>query len=281
MWTLLFGLLPLARSQNIGVTAELSLDQTQLLPNEKMYLKLTIHNRSGQDLRLGTEGDWVTFTVTGEKNVRVAPLGNGQVYAEGETNVPSGMTASRVFNLAPYFDLRQPGSYAVKATIKVPQWGQEILVPAIPFSIIKGVRLGNLPELDEAVGVPLPRGSTNQRPELRRFFLEKSAALASAKLFVRLTDGSGTETIRLVPLGPCFTFSQPEVKLDRYNVLHVLHQTGSKDFSYCAVDTRGQILERRTFQYTDRRPALRGNGDGGVDVVGGTRVESASDLPPP
>ena len=46
---LLLGLLPLARSQGVGVSAELSLEQKQLLPDEKMHLRLTIRNRSGRD----------------------------------------------------------------------------------------------------------------------------------------------------------------------------------------------------------------------------------------
>ena len=281
LWALLFGFLPLARSQGVGVTADLSLEQSQLLPDEKMYLKLSIHNRSGQTLILGSESDWVAFTVFGEKDTLVPQSGTGHVYAEGETNVPAGMSASREFNLTPYFDLHQPGRYSVKATIKLPQWQQEIAVPPVTFTIVNGIRLANLPEIDPPVGVPLPHGDSNQPPEIRRYFLEKSDAAAGSKLYVRLTDGSGGRTLRLIQIGPFFTYTQPDVKLDRYNALHVLHQTGSKDFTYCVIDTLGLILERQTYQYTDRRPSLRADGQGGVVVTGGARVISDSDLPPP
>ena len=278
---LLLGLLPLARSQGVAVSADLSLEQKQLLPDEKMHLKLTIRNRSGQDLKLGTESDWINFTVLGEKNIVVRQLGADHVFVEGETNVPAGMTATREFNLAPYFDLRQPGSYTVKARIKIPQWGQEIQVEPVAFNIIKGIRLENLPDTGTPVGVPLLHDESGQPPEVRRYFLERTDASAGMRLYVRLTDGAGTQTMRLVPIGPYVSVSQPEVKLDRFNDLHVLHQTGGKEFTYCVIDTLGQILERHTYQYIDRRPTLLKDADGGVHVAGGERVVSASDLPPP
>ena len=280
LWALLFGLVPLARSQGSALSAEMSLEQNQLLPDEKMHLKLSILNRSGADLKLGTESDWITFSVAGEKNALVPELGTNHVYIDGEFTLPAGQSASREFNLTPYFDIRQPGRYTVKAAIKIPQWGQAIRVPETSFTIVSGTRLENLPELGQPVGVPLLSGQGNQPPEIRRYYMEKSDAAAGTKLYVRLTDASGGKTLRLVPLGPFFSYINPEVKLDRYNDLHVLHQTDAKAFSYCVIDTLGQILERQTYQYTDRRPSLRADGQGGVVVAGGARVVSASDLPP-
>ena len=86
--------------------------------------------------------------------------------------------------------------------------------------------------------------------------------MAGMKLYVRLTDASGSRTLRLVPLGLYFAFSEPDVKLDRFNNLHVLHQTDAKKFTYCVIDTLGQILERQTYQYTNERPFLRADADG-------------------
>jgi len=278
-WALLQGLLSLAQAQGVAVSAALSLEHNQLLPDEKMYLKLTIENRSGQDLMLGATSDWITFTVQGEKNSMVPEVGTNHVYIEGETTVPPGLTASRDFNLTPYFDFRQPGHYTVKATVKFPQWPQGLAVTPVSFSIVNGIRLANQPP--GPVGVTLLHGPGNQPPPTRNYILEKSDDLGSMKLYVRLTDASSGQTVRLVPLGLYFSYSEPDVKLDRFNDLHVLHQTDAKAFSYCVIDTLGQILERRTYQYTDKRPALQADGAGGVAVAGGTRVVSASDLPPP
>jgi hypothetical protein len=275
---LLFGCLASARSQDSAVTAELSLEQNQLLPDEKMYLKLTLHNRAGQDLKLGVDSDWITFTVAGEKNDLAPQIGTGHVPIDGEFTLPAGLYGSREFNLTPYFDFRQPGRYTVRASIKIPQWQQVVAVQPATFTVVKGTPLSNLPEM--AVGVRLLNAESNQPPEIRKFSLEKSEATAGGKLYVRLTDATGGRTLRLVPVGNFFAFSQPDVKLDRYNNLHVLHQTDAKAFTYCVIDTQGMIVERQTYQYVDRRPALREGSNGMVDVAGGSRVISANDLPP-
>ncbi len=279
VWALFLGFLPLAQAQGVAVSATLSLENNQLLPDEKMHLKLAIENRSGRELKLGTTSDWLTFTVLGERNAVVSQMGTNHVYVEGETTVPAGETATREFNLTPYFDFRQPGRYTIKATIKIPEWQQEFAAEQTTFTIVNGLRLANVPELE--VGVPLLQSRANQPPEIRRYRLEKSDVTAGMKLYVRLTDASGSRTLRLVPLGLYFGFSDPDVKLDRYNDLHVLHQTDAKTFTYCVIDTLGQILERQTYRYTDQRPFLRADADGGVAVAGGARVISDSDLPPP
>jgi hypothetical protein len=279
LWALLLGILPLARAQGVAVFATLSLDEKQLLPDEKMHLKLTIENRSGQELKLGTTNDWLTFTVLGERNRPVAPIGADRIYIEGEASVPAGESASREFNLTPYFDFRQPGRYTVKATIKIPQWQQEVAAQETTFTIVNGIRLVNLPDLE--VGVPLLQPRSNEPPVIHRYRLERSDAVSGMKLYLRLTDATGSQTLRLVPLGLYFSYSAPELKLDRFNDLHVLHQTDAKMFTYCVVDTLGQILERQTYQYTSQRPALRAETDGTVAVTGGARVMSPTDLPPP
>lgn len=280
MWAFLFGFLALARAQGVAVSAQLSLEQNQLLPDERMRLTLSILNRSGEVLKLGTQGDWLTFTVLGDKNAQAPEVGTDHEYLAGETNVPAGMSASREFNLTPHFDFRQPGRYVVKATIKIPQWQQEIAVPPVAFDVVKGIRLENLPDIAMPVGVPLLTNQDGQAQVIRRYFLEKSDATAGSKLYVRLTDATGSQTARLVPIGPFFSYTQPIVKLDRYNDLHVLHQTGARVSTYCVIDTLGQILLRQTYQYTDTRPLLREDGDGGVVVTGGARVVLPSDLPP-
>ena len=154
LWALLLGFLPLARAQGVAVSATLSLENNQLLPDEKMHLKLAIENRSGRELKLGTTSDWLTFTVLGERNaVVLANWGPTMFISRGKPTCRRERRASREFNLTPYFDFRQPGRYTVKATIKIPQWQQEIAAQQTTFTIVNGLRLANIPELE--VGVPL------------------------------------------------------------------------------------------------------------------------------
>jgi len=277
-WGIFFCLLPLAHSQTGGVTVELSLTQNQLLPDEKMHLKVSIQNQSGQNLKLGTESDYINFTVLDEKQNPVPPLGTNQVYTDGEVTIPSGETATREFNLTPAFDFRRPGHYSIKASVHVPQWRRDIpSTSAATFTVAQGTPVANMPNLQG--GVPLLLGSSNALPEVRRYVLEKGDTGSGVNLYVRLLDESG-HTVRLISTGPYFGYSTPEARLDQNTVLHLLHQTAAKDFTYHAIDALGQILERQTYEYLDSRPVLQSDGIGGVKVAGGVRKLTDNDLPP-
>jgi hypothetical protein len=276
LWAFAFGFLPLAQAQVNGVTAELSLAQKELLAGEDMEVTVRIANRSGQDIFLGKEKDWITFAMTGEKNAAVAPL--GEMPVTGEFSLHSAQAGKPKFNLTPYFNFRNPGIYTVSATIKIAQWNRAITCKPVAFNIVNGIRLANIPDLQ--VGLPLPAGATNTAPEVRKYFLQKVSLASGMKLYFQLTDETGSRTLRTFPIGQMTSFSEPEAQIDRFSNLHVLHQTGARSFNYCVINPLGQILDRQTWEYTDSRPVLRGDAEGGIVVGGGARKFSASDLPP-
>ena len=65
MKTFLAGLLAVMFVSRVSaqVDVELSLDQEQFLPSESVPLTVKITNRSGQQLHLDVEPDWLTFSV--------------------------------------------------------------------------------------------------------------------------------------------------------------------------------------------------------------------------
>jgi hypothetical protein len=275
LWALAFGFLPPARCQVNGVTAAMSLAQDELLPDEDMQLKVRIENRSGQDLVLGQDNHWIVFTVTGENNKLIEQLADSAV--SNKFTLSSGQMCACTFNLTPYFNFRAPGHYTVTAAFKVPQWNQEIACKPTSFAIVNGIRLGKIPDMQ--VGVPLPPGASNSVPEGRRYFLEKADLGSGSKLYFQLTDATGGRTLKVFPIGRMLDFSDPEVQLDKFNNLHVLHQTYARTFNYCVINPLGQILDRQTYEYTTTRPKLSFS-KGEVSVAGGARQLSTNDIPP-
>jgi hypothetical protein len=75
------------------------------------------------------------------------------------------------------------------------------------------------------------------------------------------------------------SFSAPEAQLDRFNNLHVLWQTGARNFTYLVYMPNGNLLLRETHVYTDTRPKLQAGDTGNVAVVGGIRTYTAQDIP--
>ena len=263
------------QAQLDGVTAGLKLDQAQFLPGEDIPLRVQILNRSGQEVSFGADNNWITLSIWGENNASPASLGDMPV--KGEFSLLSGEMGTRTLNPAPYFDLTRPGRYHISAKIRLTQWGQEISCKSIVFTVANGVTLPNLANLQ--FGVPPPAGVSNVAPEVRRYSLLKLSNLNELKLYFRLTDVSG-RVLRVFSIGRMISFSDPEAQIDRYNNFHVLYQTGAKSFNYSVINPDGQLVLRRTYEYTDTRPVLRPGSEGEVYVWGGMRQPAGNDIPP-
>ncbi len=272
----LLGIVSGAQAQPNGVTAELKLEQTQFLANEDVQLKVRIINRSGQDLSLGREDDWITFSIQGAADSVVMKL--LEMPVAGAFTLHSAQTGVRTFNLAPYFDFHRPGRYVIGATIRIPQWDQQVECKSVDLTIVQGARVPNIPEV--AVGVPPIDGDTNKPPEVRKYILQEVNYITESRLYLRLTDATGARTYRVVPIDRLVSFSQPEAQVDRYSNMHILNQTGAKSFCYCVVNPHGQMLEKETYDYTQYRPVLRSAPDGRIVVAGGVRHFTDRDIPP-
>jgi hypothetical protein len=256
------------------VTVEVTQEQDQFLPGETMVTAVRITNRSGQDLRLGREEDWLTFSVQASGN-QVVPR-NGDVPVVGEFILESSKVVTKRVDLTPYFSANQPGRFSVTATVRIKDWNEEITSPPKSFDIIDGARLW-----EQDIGVPNADAPSNSTPEVRKYILQQANYLRSElRLYVRLTDASGANTFRVFPVGRMVSFGRPEPQVDKFSNLHLLFQDGAHSFNYIVVNPEGKVIARRTYDYVDKRPRLEPDEDGKVLVVGGVRRVSPTDVPP-
>ena len=252
------------------VTVEVLPEQEQFLRDESMHIKVRITNRSGQALELGKTGDWLTFAVENRDDAVVNRLGD--VPVAGEFSLESSMVANRRVDLMPYFNLSKPGRYTVTATVKIPQWNEEVASKPKSFEIIRGNTIW-----EQEFGVPTAQGS----PEVRKYALQQAHYLKRLILYVRLTDTAENHIFRVFPVGPIVSFSrQPEAQVDKESNLHLLFQTGARSFTYAMINPEGEIVARQTHDYTSSRPVLRSNDGGKISVAGGVRRMAGDDIPP-
>lgn len=252
------------------VTAEVVLDQEQYLPAEELLAGIRIVNHSGQTLHLGEEADWVQFTVEKLAGGAVEKLGDPPV--QGAFDLESTKRATVKVDLAPRYNLREPGRYFISATVKIKEWNKSLTAKPVPFDIIEGTKLW-----EEVVGVPRV-GETTQ-PETRKYTLQQANYLKSQlRLYLRVSASSG-RVIKLINVGPMISFGQPEPMVDGQSRLHLLYQNGARIFAYRVVDPEGEIKVQQTYEYTESRPRLRLDDGGKITVVGGARRLTAADLP--
>ena len=255
-------------SASAQVTVNLTLDQNQFLPGEALPVAVHITNLSGQPLHLGADPGWLTFSVEAaddSDNFIVDKNSNPPV--QGKFELDSSEVATKRVNLEPYFDLRRPGHYRIIATVRIKDWNTTITSPPLDFDVINGAKLWS-----QVFGVPLPPGETNHPPEIRKYTLEEANYLRSQlRMYVLVSDESGTTIFKVRAIGPMVSFSQPEAQLDRSSNLHVLYQSGAASFLYSVINPNGDIVRQETYDYLKVRPRLRVGDDGNVTVYGGVR----------
>jgi hypothetical protein len=262
-----------AWGQQTPVTADLGVAQEQTLPNEDLRVAVKITNISGRTLQFGKEADWLTFKV--ESLDGFAVPSHGQPPVTGEFSLDSSTAGTKRVNITPHFNIQRPGRYRVIATVKLPQWGSEVSTPPKTFEVLTGTKLKVID-----FGVPSSASSTNA-PEMRKYILQQANYSKELKLYVRVTDATETETLKVLSLARIFSFSRPELQLDRFSNLHVVVQTAQKGFSYFEINPEGQLLARQTHDFKgDSRPHLVPTDDGLITVTGGVRREADDDLPP-
>lgn len=277
LFLLLAGLASGLAQSASGLRVELSLPQDQFLTGQDVPLKVKITNLSGQTVALGDAGDWLTFSVEGGKNALIVKTGNPPV--EGAGGLPSLQSLTRTVNLTPHFSIQKPGTYRVVARLKVPAWNLELASLPQTFTTVNGI---SLQEID--FGVPNPDNTTGQ-PEGRKYILQKVDESRTAgreiRLYVRVTDESGTKTFRVFPVARMLAFAKPDVRLDRFNNLHILHLVSQRSFSYCTVNPSGQVLTRQLYDYRgESRPGFQVQEDGRITIAGGMRHYTDADIPP-
>jgi hypothetical protein len=262
----------LAGSAWAQIRVDLVLDQNQFLPGEAIPVAVRITNFSGLTLRLGQNTDWLRFTVE-TKSGNLVPH-RGELPVAGEFELENATVATKRVDIAPGFELDQPGPYRVTASVKPANWDKELATPTRSFEIFDGTVLW-----EQTFGVPQAVADTNP-PEVRRYLLQQAIHLKELKLYARVTDQYGGRTFAAFPLGPMLSFSQPEKQIDKQSRLHILYQFGARSFNYSVINPDGKLVVRQTHEYTDTRPVLRAGPRGEIGVSGGMRRLTRDDLPP-
>lgn len=256
------------------VTVSLSLDQNQFLPSEKLMVAVHITNLSGQTLHLGSDPKWLTFSIEAEDDFIVVKNSNPPV--QGTFTLNSSEVATKYVNLQPYFDLRRSGHYRIIATVHIQDWDTDVASAPCGFDIIHGAELRSI-----TFGMPLPAGVSNRPPEIRKYTLEEANYLHSQlRMYVQVSDESGSYIFKVQPIGPMVSFSQPEAQIDRSSNLHVLYQSSANGFLYSVVNPNGDIIQQDVYDYAGTRPRLRVADDGSISVYGGVQRVKPRSIPP-
>lgn len=256
------------------VSVQLTLGQEQFLPGESLPVTVRIVNSSGQSLHLGADAKWLTFTVESADDNFVV-MKNADPPVTGEFNLGSSEAATKRVDLMPYFAMTRAGHYRVVAMVHITEWGTDVRSTAKEFDVIDGARLWS-----QDFGMPAPAGVTNQPPIVRKYILEEANYLRNQlRLYLLVSDQSGTRILKVSAIGPMVSFSRPVAQLDRASNLHVLYQSGAQSFIYSVVNPDGNITKQELYDYLGTRPRLAVDDAGDIVEQGGVRRVKSGELP--
>src|SRR6185369_15636390 len=100
-------LMTLSAPAQVAVSADITMEQEQFLPSERLPVAVRISNRSGQTLHLGADANWLVFNVESADGFVVVK--NAEVPVDGAFDLESSQVAIKRVDLQPYFGLMRPG----------------------------------------------------------------------------------------------------------------------------------------------------------------------------
>src|SRR4051812_10918425 len=250
-----------AMAAQAQLSVEILLEQQQFLKDEAIPVKVRITNRSGQTVQLGKTNDWLTFAAESRDGYSVSKLREPSI--PGAFSLESATVATRRVDLGACFDFDHTGRYSIGATVKIPEWDQEISSRPVTVEVVKGSRVWQ-----QEFGVPAKQGA----PEMRKYILQQARFLKDLTLYVRVTDLEENHTFQIYPVGTLVSFSHPEAQVDRESKLHLLFQNGARTFLYSIINPDGSLRVRQVYDYAGGLSVrLKGNEGGEIFVSGGER----------
>ena len=188
--------------------------------------------------------------------------------------IPNATTVTRWIDLAPYFDVRQQGTYSVTARVNVRQWKQDVQARFCRIQVVGGFELAA-----KKFGVP-NRIRPNVAPEVRVFKLLRKRDDGRLLLYLRVAEENDYTVYNVQRLGPMVQLSPPEYQIDSEGQIHVFFRSGALTYIYCVADAQGQLKKRQTYQtYLGKRPAMRMNEKRQLEISGGRRAFAGTDYP--
>lgn len=250
-------------SSRAQLSVQLKMERDTLVLFESIPVVVNVHNFSGHTIELTNQGrsPWLNFVITDTAGASLSPVGD-PLTPEPAT-IPPGHTVGITVNLLPRYDLRQRGTFTVRALVDVER--TRALSPPIRFTIINGREIWR-----QTVGLPIAPGETNE--EYRTYSLLLRRADYNEVLYASVQDEPHGLVYGVFPLGEFIALGEPSARVDVSGQLHVLYRSGPRAISYDEIAPDAKVVKRAVYSDVLSVPQLVVENDGTVIVRGGEQV---------
>jgi len=253
------------------IQVNISLSRNLYMIYEPVICTVSITNLAGRELLLADtpKDKWFGFQV---ETLSGRPLPTVQnEYRNEPLSIGPGQTIRRSVNLTPLYPITEFGSYRIRASIFVSALNRYFSSSPLSMEVTEGRVLW-----EQTVGVPLDSGLPGKN---RTYTLLTHRLPSSTRLYLRVRDEDRGIVYSTTQLGRFLSFGTPEVKLDRRNEIHIIHNMAPKEFLYSHFGLDGKVRKQLAYQDWGSRPVLVPTTDGGISVVGGTAYDPKATPP--
>jgi hypothetical protein len=246
-----------AISASAQISASLRVVKREHFIGEPVLAVVTVTNHAGRDLVFQSNGrmPWLSFTIT-KSNGEELPLRNSKMF--GPMKITPGQTLGREVEISSLFELSEPGTYTVMATIQQP--GTNLMGTATNRAYFN--QTSARPYWTQRVGIP---GKSNQVREYRVF---RTSNESVPVVYAQVLDATTGRNVRTFLLGSELTMRKPVVTVDRSQRLHVMFLATPSMWLHSVVDTDGRLVVQQLHQRPPQGdPLLLTMQDGSVRVA--------------
>jgi hypothetical protein len=251
---------PYAHGQ-INVT--MNLKQRFYMLHEPVVATVNVTNLTGRDITLSDspEFQWFGFRIIGEGEHNVSP--RDMHYHVPPLEVKAGETVKRTVNLNQLYELGDPGTYRVQATVYFDGLDKFFTSKPIYMELNDGRLLWS-----QTAGVPEGLPGAGQ---MRTFSLLSHQVGEFNTLYVRI-EGKDDGTIYCTtPVGRLLDNIAPQAEFDANNNFYILHLSGTRAYTLTKFGPNGEFGGQTYYTAPTTRPTMRKTPDGTLQIIGGRR----------
>lgn len=268
---LLFGLLVLGLgSAKAQVAMDMKLSRRSFMAYEPIVATVAITNLSGRDLLLEDAGAdrWFSFQINTGSDQVVTPRNPN--YQLSPLKVAAGDTVKRQIDLVSLYPVTDPGFYRIQASVYVAALQKYFSSTPLGIEVSEGRLIWN-----QTVGNP----ESQSGREVRDMSLLTFRRRQGNYLYARVENRTQGLVYATHPLGMLLDGNKPQVLLDSFNQLHVMHVAGPKTFLHTVIGLNGEWLSQDNYISTNTRPEMRKGTAGQIAIFGGRKDVPAQPLP--
>ncbi len=258
---LLFLLCAATAHGQIDVT--MSLKQRFYLLHEPVIATVNVTNRTGHDITLSDGGgfQWFGFRIVGEGETNVPP--RDMHYHLPPLELKAGETVKRSVNLNQLYELGDPGSFRVQASIYYDGLDKFFTSKPTYMDVNEGRVLWS-----QTAGVPVGVPGAGQ---MRVFSLLSHQVGEHNTLYVRITDKEDGTIYCTTPIGRLLDNIAPQAEFDANDNFYILHLSGTRAYTLTKFTPNGEFGGQTAYTAPTTRPTMRKTPEGVLQIIGGRR----------